>query len=490
MLKKYIRIKEESVGEVKKTQVLQIVTNQISKRIGKIIKIDPIIYTYQNSSGTFSATRLFIDYGPGNIKILRLNQKIGNLKYFSFDLFLSGKRLPDITCELVDYNILQSIDIISKIIIDPVNTLQEVNIQNKLQESTKTILSKRISETKENKIEDFLSWINAKKLSLDYLENEKIHKLFNSFSEFVHKNNLTGISAPTFSKIFHEYLRSKGRESEYSRVRVSRISPEKRLLDPESKKLLDFVKSELKDSTGDVFEYLKTDVDVLSSSFRRDGKNLLIVTGVKGMGKTVTIQRLTSMLKVPYAYGRLSVKNKGEFHKLLYQNNRKIIIIDDSNDLIKKSSIFRDQLLAITDSTRRNRITTYINDKDPQIKSTRFKRGKYPQTFLFEGALIVITNLPFSSMYPAFVDRAIKEIVSLSNEEVLTEVERGFKQFYPDIDIKYKMAAVDFLRTFTQAGEIDSINFRTYQDTISFMSQFGIERGKREILTRIKKGAV
>jgi len=447
-----------------------LLATQIKKRIGKPVYLSPIVSNYKNDYGKYSSVIMLIY--PRTV--LRFNILLGkNLisgKIQSVDIIYDDEKykgIPNITLMLDDHNIIQTIDEIVEYLKDP-----------RFNEST-------IIEKLDNLQSDFLSWISDNKIFDDYLVNSKKLSLYNEYATYAKNNNKSIPSIPTFNLTMDNYLKSKGLENKYSRLRKVKPKKDIKLLSPEAKDLLNFVDNEMGKSLDENIEELKDDISILTKglgdlSFR----NLLIVTGEAGISKTSSVKE--ALEGTNYAYFRGGIKNLGDFYKVLYANNGRLLVIDDSDSIIKKNSVFRPLLLGMTDKGDKRRLS-YVNSFDKDIKSTSNPDGKYPQNFVYEGALICITNLPPPKMDEAFKSRAILNIVESSDESVLQSIEDNLDKYYTGIDIEIKKEVLKFLKEFYQVAT--RIDFRLYELCLMYFSSLpNIELARARCLKKIKSG--
>jgi hypothetical protein len=382
------------------------------------------------------------------------------------------------TLKLNGYNILKTLDMIIDAVKNPVNFVKS------MQES--------INEKIENKLEDFTSWVKSEFIKDDYLVNTKKLTLYSDFDKFAKTNSKVTPSLPTFNLILKEYLLSKGLVQKYDRVRIVKAATsEKRIISNELKELINFVDDNM--NTNDIeddLETLKADIKMVAGNINSNGKSVLVVFGDAGIGKSETVYSTVKQLGVPYAYTRITVKSQADFYKLLYVNNSKLIIIDDSNEILKKGSKFAMQLLALGDTSLVNRRLSYVDVKDKDIKSETNPNGKIPQSFTFSGGLVFLTNAPLTKLDNALISRAIMCKVEASNEGIISSIKSKLTQFYPEVDLKIKEQAIDFIEQLTNANMIKKLDFRVYSEVLNYFSipDMPIDRAKTIIIMKIKKG--
>lgn len=240
----------------------------------------------------------------------------------------------------------------------------------------------------------------------------------------------------------------------------------------------------------DSLELLQDDVRMIASCVQKMNKpSLLIVLGESGLGKTEMVKTTLKDMRKDYAYVRGDIKNCGDFYKMLYQNNGRIIILDDSNTIIKKNSKFMSYLLAITDRGNNKRIA-YLNNFDSDMKSSNNPDGKYPQQFQFTGSIICISNLTIGKLDEAFRSRAVINIIEASNEEIIEEVEREIDYYYGDVKLNIKKTTIHFLKEMIKKFPKHRIDFRTYQKAMEYFDLYSKIKAEMIIIKKIEQGII
>lgn len=234
---------------------------------------------------------------------------------------------------------------------------------------------------------------------------------------------------------------------------------------------------------------LKDDIRMISTNIGKpESPNLLIVIGDTALSKTDTVKRILNDEKIDFGYLRGTIKSEGDFYKLLYKNNGRVIVIDDSNPIIKKNSKFNSYLLAITDRGEGNKLISYVNNFDPEIKTESNPNGKYPQHFTFDGSIICISNLPLKKLDDAFKSRAIMNIVTATNDDVIEVIEEKKNNYYTSISSGIKDTAILFLKELATTQKKYIINLRTYQHVLDYFNRFDHDRAKEILLVKINQG--
>ena len=195
-------------------------------------------------------------------------------------------------------------------------------------------------------------------------------------------------------------------------------------------------------------------------------KNSLIITGEPGLSKTTTVRDTIKDSGVDYAWGGgANMKSASDLYKVLYSNNNKIIVFDDTDYLVHrtKGRRFREILLAATELQKKRSLQ--IKDlKDKDIKSEMNPKGKYPQNFQYEGGLIFITNLDPKYIEPSLESRSLMISMKFTKYEVLEMIKEGLTKYYKEVPVNIKVEVLDFLNEVIDVTE--NFDFRKYRDVL------------------------
>ena len=457
------------------SRALQIIANQIKKNTGKNCYVIDTGIDIINSDGEFTSFSLIV----GNKSIVRLNMKKGNKSSSSFEsieFFFTNYNKPDITFTInMGYNILQ----VLKVIIDTINSPKEViaSMRECYMKAGK-VMEKAIS-----KEQDFKDWVASNNYSDTYITETKKITLFNDYSMWGKREDKTVVSLPTFNLVMKDYLKSKGLTHTYDRVRTAKNKTFEFISSKEDKELINYIKkNESLDDLEDSLQELKLDMSILKSRLGKDGKNLLICYGRAGVSKSTTIKKALIDNNMDVAYIRINdIKNTGDFYKILYVNNGRTLLFDDSDIIIKKSSPISAMLLSATDDSVKNRRLTYFNTSDSSIIKSAEKeldkkgnliipKGKYPQQFNFTGSVIAISNLTPPKMNSALVSRAIITELSASDSSLITEIMKGIDEYFPDYSKTVKQLSVDFIIALRGENVIKALDFRHYSMILGYFN--------------------
>jgi hypothetical protein len=240
---------------------------------------------------------------------------------------------------------------------------------------------------------------------------------------------------------------------------------------------------------------VEDDVRMLMNCREKVNKpNLMILLGPAGLKKTTLVRETLRNMNVNYAYVRGEIKSPTTLYKLLFQHRdaregKSVLVIDDSDQLIKKNSKFMSMLLAITDKGNNRRISC-LNNFDSDIKSTRNPEGRYPQSFIFNGTIICISNLPITKLDQAFRSRAVINVIEASSEAVIDEVERDKENHYPEIEEVIKNRTIKFLREVVVNFPDYRIDFRTYQKALEYFDNYSKDKAEAIIVRKIEQGII
>ena len=177
----------------------------------------------------------------------------------------------------------------------------------------------------------------------------------------------------------------------------------------------------------------------------------LVVTGGPGNGKSHTI------IKTIQENGLIESDNYVVFkgystarglYNTLYDHNGKLIVFDDCDSVLE-------------DKTSLNILKSALDSYDKRTISWMAKLGKsdeYPNQFDFTGRIIFISNKDKSDMDDAILSRSLSVDLSMTGDEKIQRMSHVLPQILPDLDMKVKQDALDFLR---ENKDNESVNLRS-----------------------------
>jgi len=217
----------------------------------------------------------------------------------------------------------------------------------------------------------------------------------------------------------------------------------------------------------DKYEQLKNFTKLVSEG----SKNSLIISGEAGLSKTTTVNKTIKESDINYVWANVHIGTINDLYKILYTENGKVIIFDDTDYLIHKTKgkKFREMLLSATEISQ-NRVLQLKDTKDKEIKSSNHPKGKYLQSFKFTGRLIFITNLDQKFIDPSLISRSLKIDIRFNKFEVLELIEQGITTYYTNIAFDLKREVIKFLKEIV--NDIDKLDFRHYYDILMLRQKY------------------
>jgi len=224
-----------------------------------------------------------------------------------------------------------------------------------------------------------------------------------------------------------------------------------------------------------------------------------LICGAPGVGKTYRIMSLIKKEGKKQFQDYYVIKGKCTpmvLFKTLhdYQQKGQLIVIDDADDIIT-DDVSINLIKAATDSSD-ERIVSY--GSNVKIFASEEEQGMYgdlvqdaqgrwcyPRDFVFDGGVIIITNMNAGAVDTAIRNRALICDLSFNVSEVLGLVEGLAPHIKPDTltpDAKDK--ALTFLKTMAEAGDPMEVSIRSFiivaEEYLSDAPQKDIERRIRE----------
>ena len=199
------------------------------------------------------------------------------------------------------------------------------------------------------------------------------------------------------------------------------------------------------------------------------GKSHTVMSALKAQGfKDSTLEVATG--KRTYTVVKGYSTAKGLF-RLLYENQDGVIVFDDC-DSVLKDAVSVSLLKTALDSYSRRVVTWRADFKDEDL----------PNSFLFTGRVIVISNLSSQQLDQAVVTRSLCVDLSMTAGQKIERMRHLLTsaEFMPEYDIKHKMAAMELidsvrdqakelsLRTLIQAVKIRSSNSANWSELAEY----------------------
>jgi len=411
-----VYIIKEAFQSGSSSKVVQKVVNVVEKRIVQQITVASFPYNYANQYGKFAGY-----FCAASKKIFRLNFLLGTSdSLYSMDIF--GKNsIPKVTVDLDGFNIIQCIEAISE------------ELTGEISES---VLKEYTNDDRKKML--FSTWTEEDKDALDNLQNKRLAAVY---TQFIKKDTYNKeVNLASFTQLAKQYLFSLGLTNPSFRIR-KKGSTEREIVDKAKQdQIQDLVETMAWEKK---FKYLESSVEAVVD----DRIQSLICYGSPGSGKTETIMNKLKSLGVTPKVFSGGFKNADEVFKLLTKySNDQILVFDDCDSVMKNL-----ELRNIFKSALQNTKSREITWRDKILD--------------FHSGVIFISNL--QKFDPAITSRSMTIEISLSNEQMLSKIESTLRAFMPEVDMKIKKAALDFLKEI-QTG-VKTVDYREIQKVIIAM---------------------
>lgn len=403
---------KEAFGAGKAKSLIDKIGNVLSRRIGKEITFASFPVTYTNSYGHFQG---FYGSIGGSSKFIRLNFLISNSDAISsLDIYTGNSGIPAVTIELLGFNIVQIVEIISE------------ELSGKLDIYESKVVERTLADRKQQL---FDMWLKESKDALDLLQNKKLADVYSLFLRASEYNE--EVNFPSFVELAKAYLFGRGLTNPTFRKR-KKGSAEREIVDQAKQDQL----ADLVDAMGweKKFQFLKSSVKALAMN-KIQG---VIIYGSPGSGKSETVYETLKEEGVAYKKFSGGFKNADEVFKILtkYRNDT-IIVFDDADSVWKNVELANIFKAALQNSTVRE-----ITWRDTVID--------------FTSGVIFISNL--TSFNSAIMSRSMSIEINLSNKQMIDKIEKTLTKFHPEVDMKVKTKALDFLKEWQ--GGVKTVDYR------------------------------
>ena len=246
---------------------------------------------------------------------------------------------------------------------------------------------------------------------------------------------------------------------------VSMFVYERHISGPAEQKINEqlFTDQDKNDSRYAIFSNLQNYVEHLITK----DANGLVIFGPPGMSKTYTIRRTLYFngLKPRKNYNIAKGSSLGlqSTFDLLYENRKKLLILDDFDSPLKDPDIVN--LLKAALDTYSKRILTLAKEKLTMTADET--RSATPNKFEFKGQIIIVTNLDRDEIDKALISRAPAIRVSYNGKEILDYTKAALEIICKDVDMDTKMEVYQYISKIYQKNNKIELSFRNIQNAIN-----------------------
>ena len=184
----------------------------------------------------------------------------------------------------------------------------------------------------------------------------------------------------------------------------------------------------------------------------------LVITGGAGMGKTHIVKSTLEEMGLKESYDFVHFKGRATAAGLfvtLYENNDKIIVLDDCDSVFKDDDAVN-ILKGALDSYDTRKIS-YIS-----TKSLKDEFGsEVPRHFEFSGRIIFISNINQSKLDEAIRSRSFVADVDLTNDQMFERIEQLMEKMESRVPSAAKSQALELMKELDKEFEIE-INLRSF----------------------------
>ena len=184
----------------------------------------------------------------------------------------------------------------------------------------------------------------------------------------------------------------------------------------------------------------------------------LVITGGAGMGKTHIVKSTLEEMGLKESTDFVHFKGRATAAGLfvtLYENNDKIIVLDDCDSVFKDDDAVN-ILKGALDSYDTRKIS-YIS-----TKSLKDEFGsEVPRHFEFSGRIIFISNINQSKLDEAIRSRSFVADVDLTNDQMFERIEQLMEKMESRVPSAAKAQALELMKELDKEFEIE-INLRSF----------------------------
>jgi len=242
---------------------------------------------------------------------------------------------------------------------------------------------------------------------------------------------------------------------------------------------------ELEEINLDEFQEIKYRVLQVSHGYA----NSLIVTGESGLGKTHDVKEALLESRSSFKFIKGGISESG-LYETLFKRHDELIVFDDCDSVFKsKESI--NILKAALDSYPEREVSrilkSHFDTKDMSMNDilanytgdiskadnkelfSYSNEGKLPESFIFTGQIIFISNLKSKDLDPTIISRASSHIdLDLNHKEILNRIRDVMGKIRPEIPSSIKEEVLYLLDYLTSNYKTRSpLNIRTMVNSLN-----------------------
>jgi hypothetical protein len=209
-----------------------------------------------------------------------------------------------------------------------------------------------------------------------------------------------------------------------------------------------------------IFEDLKTYIKMVISGKQPS----LLITGSPGVGKTylVTEQLKKSGADYVHIKGRSTAAG---MYTSLWENNGKIVLFDDCDSVFGSDDAVN-VLKGALDSYGERSISWLAGRP---LKTSN--NEKVPNTFVFTGRVIFISNLPQRKIDDAIKSRSFVIEVALTPEDMIAKMRKELPNVLPETANYLKKTALNFIERTASKTDSLELNMRTLIKAIKIIEE-------------------
>jgi hypothetical protein len=386
-------------------------------------------------------------------------------------------------------------DLVKKILFKKIGIFGEY-AENWIVYKTSETLKGRLFRTIDNKAVRF-NWSSKNQgsqiISIDLWKNVSLYPYLNNPD---HTITLNGEGLLKAFDLITNYFSGMVLEEE-DKINIEKAGKER----SEVLSIINLSDSELEGINIDEFEEIKYRVYQVSHGY----SNSLILTGKSGLGKTHDVKQALVDSRVNFKFISGGISESG-LYETLFKRHNELIVFDDCDSVFKnKESV--NILKAALDSyperevsrilkshfdtkgmTMKDILANYTGDIEESENRDLFSfdnQGKLPESFIFTGQIIFISNLTSKQIDPTIISRASSHIdLDLTHEEVLERIRKVMEKIRPEIPKNIKEEVLDLLDYLSSNYQTKNpLNLRTMVNALN-------TRISNDMVVEVKGGKV
>jgi hypothetical protein len=453
---RYIKFFEDFLpGNIERA--ITLTCNVLQKRTGmKILPVLEIRDEFINAHGRYSGIIATV----GNTQQIRFNflsNKLGAID--SVDIWFTIKFQPDLHIDTEGLSIVKIIPAIAEALDKQQGDFViEESVQNKKKVIKEEFIPKTKGAVSKDISDSITSWSKTMGVDDGKLAKTRMKQLYTDYQYWYREvSDGSGklVPEPTFRNYLIRYMQQNNIQNIFMRVvSINRANPEKSIAN--KKEADDFNAALYKMDVNDKMDFLRQSV----RSVVRGYINSLVISGLAGVGKSTLVRDVIKEEGHNFVSAPGMFKKYAELYTFFYDHKDDLLVFDDVDTIFDKKYL---GLTNVAFSDDQERLIQFPSEFGKDLPK------KYKNKFVFNGKVIVITNLSKDRVPKSLASRGAVIEIRNTPSEVVDYIRQNIDNVmpeYPEATKQVKLEVLDFIEK--ALSQVKQIDFRVFKRCVIY----------------------